>query len=1662
MRATAILFGIACALLAGTALGQKSVTDEVGFNPEKLYDFHDIDSVNLFNGNLTVTLPLGQRYRVGANLSYQFMLIYNGKTMEIESYVEIHDEDDVRVLSRGIPARQSNAGVGWRVSLGRLLPPYHPARTNSSFSRYSYIYEGPAGDEHEFPTSDHDAVTLSSDPQPLRLSRVIGLSLPTREVEMPNGEIHRFQEEEGDWRLKQIRDRFGNQVNISYTYALIDGKKRESTWTVTDSIGRSHTVLFLHHADMRESWSLGQSVASMTLDGHQGADNTYVFNYASAGGTLTSELRSVSRPAPDPAPYTFTYGGSWFSLSSVTLPTGASLSYTYQPYHFASETDVCANGVFGAAGVIDGIKTRTISDSVTSHTWEYVQRRGPQVPVDYVTPQPCWPYPSPPPPYPYERGPFYWSRTSVLAPVDAANERVRTDHYFNIFGEPPYPDTNSHPFPAANALPFGYAGVAARPPDARAKGPVTDVPEDIAGYPADVSASDGSGAGRYLASRIYEGCDAAGDCTNGTLLRSTYVQYDCLDVGVVDSPNKCWTVSSRTVHETDQGCGGRCYTEETSSDRTGAGLHRTVTAKSNFPTPGATCSSSCPERLISTSYTDFPLWTAAERPNLSKPWIAGTYTEKRYTEGSDTIRSMYKFSSTGLLQGARALKGAQPGGDDVLRIFNHDSKGNVVQEKLYGGDGANLGTTMCCETPGAGLRYLLKRTYDAHNYLTREEYLRPTSTCTDATNPACQSVLTTADLTTDKFTGLPVATRDSAGVETAYTYDAIGRLATVASPGAATRGYTYVAATSSSNARVTEVVSDAGGATISIRTFELDGMGRVLRTSSSLPNGKVAAVQVEYDEQGRRKRVSQPVERSSHPTASIGTFWTSYTYDAFGRQTAVTTPDHTAASPRIASFDYAGARRAARTVSVATSATGSTAETTVEHYDPLGRLIRVEENAANTSAASTRGSVVATTYTYDAGGRLKTVTMNDGTATQQVRSFVYDGRGFLTRESHPEQVGDTIYSEYDPLGQPGKRALGAGTVAFTYDPAGRVTKVADVAGSTEKVLKTFSYATTNDETNLRRGKVSEAVRHNDLPFAGTIQVKETYTYGTPNGRLSQIETNVDRVVGGAPSSMQKFTQQVQYDELQQPSVVTMPTCSVHGCSAAGGLATVGYERTSGFLTSVPGFAALTYAPSGMVQTVVHASSPASTDTYSSASGLPRPSAIAFSGGSACPAPAASTISAADTVCPGSGGHQASVPARANITHTWTISGGTLTSAATGNSVTFTAGSTGGVTLTVTATDNLCGGMAASSKVVTLAPAPTSSPITAPGSVCGSATGVTASVAARSGITHTWAVTNGTITSSTTGNSIAFTAGPSGNVTLSVTAGNACGLAATTSKSVAVNARPTATLSGATTIVRGESTRIDATLTGAAPWNLTWSDAHIETTVTDSTPFRVVSPAQTTTYHVTPSWGSCGGAASNAVTVTVQPPAPSSVAATTLANRQVRISWPAVAGAAAYRIERTTRVGAATNWQTTTTATLFDDVVPASVAPVTYIYYVRAIDASGEVSDRGPWDHATAATALYAQPQLVPNVTVIRGTDVGELRAAVDALRYALFLPARFSGAGAATGMIRAADFDALVEALNGTRAATGAAPFAYAGVPDPEPNGRIHDEHIQQLREALR
>lgn len=1241
---------------------QKGPSNELGFHAGKLYDFTEIDSVNLYNGNLMLTVRLGPKYQVSPALSYQFTVVYNGKMWDFETHDLFNSSTEVVERWTGaLPNRRSNAGAGWRISLGRLLPPWETSnedwRRNSSDERNNFIYEGPSGDEHAF---GNGLVATALDGSALRL---VHEDVAVKYIEFPSGERHRFDRQDGltgAFRLTEMADRFGNWVRVAYTPISNNGEIQ----TITDSVGRRHTFASSYQSAFKDSVDRGQNIHTVILDGANGTEATYSLRHEyyavrylvdrAHERTLLPMLVSIEQP--DGSTFKFDYytdpyngGPSQGALKSVELPTGGTTEYNYAAYEFASKK-ACGNSFGGSHDV--GVRRRTIADRSTAvaRVWDYVQRRGPSIPVNYPDPYGDYccredTFSS----FPVV-GPFYWVRTSVLAPQERGGDgkyrRMRTDHYFDALAfdyevvgctvaPPPEPTFGDEWAKAAKSA-FSYPGTIAMPPAQTAKGPLVrpDHLEDDE-YPDDVPAVDSDG--RRLTTQVYTGCAVDGDCTQGELKRSTYTLYEVHPLSSVHTPYResdndvsQRLKSSRTVFHDDPGCQGECWTATTSADDNGAGVYRKVTETSNFPGSGTV-----------TTITDYATFDAATLSKADTLWMTGAHSGRTReevtvvvengvtrTKRSKVREQVCYDKTTGFVKAQRILADpAGPGPSDVLNVFLPSKRGDVRVALTYGGAHNPISDApddLCdLDVDENAWFYKIENSFKLGQAAPADGEADDEEPAGGAANTSYTGghlvwsryydratrkpmPFKTADRTIDRFTGAVTSTRDSAGFGTTYTYEPLPvRLQSVTPDGGATSSYEYQNATAAKNARVVETVTGPDHDTPSVSTYEFDGLGRVKRVSRPLPSGKVAVVETDYDEVGRQSRVTQPVEADAHPDTPVSGYGTGFSYDVFGRQNAVTAPDGS-----VTRFDYVGVRKMTRTSSAATSASGKSDTKTTETYDGAGRLLQVEEDSRNTSATKPKGETVSTTYGYDVAGRLTSVLIDDGT-TKQPRSFEYDGRGFLIREDHPEN-GPIVYGDYDARGHAWKRTAGGSTLAFTFDSAERLT---DVATSSGEPVKKFIFGTI---LGYDLGKVSKAIRYNHNQSAGRIDVTETYEYGTPSGQLSGRTTLVESVASTTRTPLQRFTYGVDYDDLLLPKNLRMPRCSLNGCSADAGIDKVVNTRTAGYLTSVAGpdqlkFADLTYHPSGMVQTVKHGSAQKAVDTYASRYGMPRPSRITFTG-----------------------------------------------------------------------------------------------------------------------------------------------------------------------------------------------------------------------------------------------------------------------------------------------------------------------------------------------------------------------------------------------------------------------------------------------------------------
>jgi len=149
----------------------------------------------------------------------------------------------------------------------------------------------------------------------------------------------------------------------------------------------------------------------------------------------------------------------------------------------------------------------------------------------------------------------------------------------------------------------------------------------------------------------------------------------------------------------------------------------------------------------------------------------------------------------------------------------------------------------------------------------------------------------------------------------------------------------------------------------------------------------------------------------------------------------------------------------------------------------------------------------------------------------------------------------------------------------------------------------------------------------------------------------------------------------------------------------------------------------------------------------------------------------------------------------------------------------------------------------------------------PGSVCtGTGTNITVALS-QTGVNYQLRNDAGDVNVGTavpgTGGTINL---PTGNLTIATTfnvyathATTGCSVELTETESVTIDALPTATISGSTTVCSGSTVTLSVALTGQANWSITWTDGTTPTTVNNiaTSPYTFdVYPTANTTYTIT--------------------------------------------------------------------------------------------------------------------------------------------------------------------------------------------------------------------
>lgn len=1217
--------GILVLVFAAAAAFAGDPNQKRGFN-DQVYQIGELDHVNLFNGNVVIRIPIGPSYQVGPTLQYRLMLTYNSKIWDYRFYE--YDCADPVVgcqIRYGVPEKYSNAGFGWALSLGRLIPP------NNVEPLHGWIYIGPDGGEHEFheildpdPSTNPPAMSVvqarTTDSSYLQLRRY---SEDQQEVQFPDGHVKRF---DAAGRLTEMRDRHGNWVRVTYS---------ATQWVITDGFGSGtgSMVARTHYVNLTDKSatftdpnfkfvvsSVNLAAFDQTPDNPNDAEDraNFTFSYEDrwvgrgGGGERDDTLPSYCITAPflesislpdgtvyDPA-YKFVAGGlsgtpsacipasgdrysvldaDYGVIQSLKLPTGGSIEWVHG--HYPMNLQECVNGVGYASGYV-GVRSRTFLGKTGEELtrWDYTPALVSAGGTMNETCEGQWGL-IPRPAEEFVNKVEIWSGAA-----GSGGRKLQTRNFFSAFPQGGFVTNGSSP--------NGFRR------------------EDY-GLPFTRLNPIGSGDGlRLLSSEV-------SDCTTTcNVLQRSYVLYEGDGQNLATKRHR--VKAERTVHSQDTGCGGApCYTDAQRSEWDGFGHYRRTVTTSNVP--GSV------ERTSFVNYTP----DAAE-------WLLEKYTDSWVKEGSGaTVRkSVAVFDDTlGVLKSVRTLRatGSDPNTlatspNDLLTARCRDgsvagTRGFVTSERYFGGDLAAIPAgEPCIATRGAG-HYFMN-----HGYTFSGAKL----TGHTAKYDGPPELVTDEDF--DTQTGLVKTSRDSAGVKTEYRFDTSGRLTLAKPEGQASATYEYQVSSDPAAVVVRQCaigLNTCSTDSLNESRYYFDPLGRLVQERRRIPGSQWSATWTTLDAAGRPVTKSVPVASSSGAAGPMpaGTQITSLQYDVLGRVTRETRPDTS-----YSTIVYSGARQIDRLVADPGQAEQLRSK---ELYDGGGRLVSVTQPSGPTSASAAIGANVVTEYSYDPAGRLTNVRMV-GSETSQTRVFDYDGRGFLRWESHPEG-GMSSYT-YDAKGNVLTKHQGAANTLFdltySYDSAGRPLTISgrnplfdpadpnDPDNPAFRVMKVFGYGTANATNDKRKGKLVTAARYNYDPSGqdDTYKVTETYRYGDGAGRMTGRTTMITKGTGANEAwwdTYREIDMEMSYDALDLPSLVEYPMCV--GCgSPANPLRNQSYTYDHGRLKTMSGFLTnTTYWPNGMWNVMSRSNGMSDTQAVDP-SGMARPASFTFTPSDACNPP----------------------------------------------------------------------------------------------------------------------------------------------------------------------------------------------------------------------------------------------------------------------------------------------------------------------------------------------------------------------------------------------------------------------------------------------------------
>jgi RHS repeat-associated protein len=342
-------------------------------------------------------------------------------------------------------------------------------------------------------------------------------------------------------------------------------------------------------------------------------------------------------------------------------------------------------------------------------------------------------------------------------------------------------------------------------------------------------------------------------------------------------------------------------------------------------------------------------------------------------------------------------------------------------------------------------------------------------------------------------------TSDSTYGLTTYTYDALGRTTQVAHPDGATILTNYTG-------RATQVQDEGNGTQPVTRISQTDGLGRLSSlcevapgpfigangaSTSSLIGSSGAPVACGQDIAGTGFLTTYQYDASNNllqvNQSGIGS--RTFTYDSLSRLLTASNPESGAIS-----YTYDANGNLLTKTAPAPNQTGTTTVTTTYQYDALNRL---------TKKSYSDGATPATTFAYDSGcdptyyhnqiGRLD-VSSVPGWAS----CIGYDSMGRLADKDMYDPKSNLYYLDYtyDLLGDITSQTAGYGSATYTYNTAGRPITVTSSYSDPNNPATVFSAA----HYNAFGGLTSDTLGNGET---------ETYSYVPKLTRLQSYTAKLN-------------------------------------------------------------------------------------------------------------------------------------------------------------------------------------------------------------------------------------------------------------------------------------------------------------------------------------------------------------------------------------------------------------------------------------------------------------------------------------------------------------------------------------------------------------------------